>query len=69
MNSWFTGMLTAPSSGGFRAYHPFWAPSHMVGRALLILRTSPSDGSDESSGRAVATSWPGPLSRRVVRFA
>lgn len=34
----------------------------MVGRALLILRTSPSDGSDESSGKDVATSWPGPLS-------
>lgn len=34
----------------------------MVGRALLILRTSPSDGSDESSGREVTTSWAEPLS-------
>lgn len=50
------GAKTAPSSGSRPPHHPFWAPSHMVGRALLILRTSPSDGS-LSSGKETSPSW------------
>lgn len=41
---------------GDGAHHPFWAPSHMVGRALLILWVSPSGGCLESSGNEVTTS-------------
>lgn len=60
---YFAAALIAPSSGRCPAHHPFWAPSHMVGRALLILRTSPSDGS-ESSGKEVPPSCPKPLDQR-----
>lgn len=49
------------------AHHPFCAPSHMVGRALLILRTSPSDSS-ESSCDELTPSCPRPLNHRGQRI-
>lgn len=66
----FAAALIAPSSGQCAAHHPFWAPSHMVGSALLIFRTSPSHWSDELSGKEVTTSWPEPLdhSKKIRRF-
>lgn len=36
----------------------------MVGRALLILKTSPSDGSEESSGKEVTISCAEPLDHK-----